>query len=95
MARELIDSGRVHSWAQLGRALGISGQAANQRFGAKGLGLEIPKRPRRFRTMVSVSLDDDLHRQLLAAMEGWPGGTSKAEVVRSMLARQLLEEVGS
>lgn len=40
----LIDEGRITSWTDLGKVLGISRQAAQARFGPDGYGLQMPER---------------------------------------------------
>lgn len=85
IAQELISSGRVTSWAELGRAFNITPQAANARFG-KQYNLQIPRPPRQFRRMVSVSLDGEMDAMLEDLRAS---GASRAQIVRDILAREL------
>ncbi len=92
MAQLLIDTGRVRTWRQLGAAFEISAQAANARFG-KQYGLGMPRRPRQFRRMVSVSLDAETDAQLEKIRSRYEGETpSRAEVVRDILRERLAAE---
>lgn len=90
LAVELIETGRVRSWAGLGREFEISGQAAHARFGPKGYGIRMPPRVRQERRMVSVSLDQALNEMVGMLQDSWPGPRpSRAQVVRSILEREL------
>lgn len=93
LAEQLIARGRIRSWAQLGRAFGISGQAAHARFGPKGYGLTLPRRERQDRKMVSVSLGPALDAHVEQIRATWPHEEerppSRARVVRMVLAEQL------
>ncbi len=91
LASELIQRGRVTSWQQLGTAFGISGQAAHSRFGPKGYGLSMPKRPRQPRKMVSVSLDNQGDSDLETIRQRWSGAKAptRARIARLILDREL------
>ncbi len=91
LATELIQRGRVNSWQQLGTAFGISGQAAHARFGPKGYGLEMPKRTRQPRRMVSVSLDSKGDEDLEVIRRRWTGEPvpTRARIARLILDREL------
>jgi hypothetical protein len=89
LAADLIDRGRVKSWAQLGAAFQISGQAAHSRFGPKGYGLTMPKRTRQQRRMVSVSLTPKLDSDLERIRTQWPDGKAPT---RARIARIVLEQ---
>jgi hypothetical protein len=90
LAQELIERGRVATWLQLGTAFGISGQAAHARFGPKGYGLVIPKRARKTRRVVSVSLGPKLDGELEALRQRWTG--EDPPPTRAGLARLILEK---
>ncbi len=87
LAAYLIESGQAASWAELGRAFGISPQAANARFGQR-YKLRIPRPSRQFRRMVSVLLAEEMDTLLDQACVV-SGGISRAQVVREILAREL------
>lgn len=87
LASELIEAGRVHSWRELGRAFGISAQAAQMRFGNQ-YGLVMPARVRTERQMVSVSLDAELAERLERLREQ-SSHDSRAGVVRELLREHL------
>ncbi len=97
MAEELIAEGLVTTWKQLGAAFEISAQAANARFG-KQYGLRMPKRPRQFRRMVSVSLDQEMDTALETIRKRLeaPGmeTPSRAHIVRELLRDHLLSLQG-
>ncbi len=91
MAEQLMAMGRIRTWAQLGKAFGISGQAAHARFGPKGYGLSMPKRGRQKRRMVSVSLGQQLHELVEQIRTDWPteDAPSRARIVRLVLDAEL------
>jgi hypothetical protein len=104
-ALELIGSGRVRSWAELGRSFGITGQAANQRFGKgtqkrPGYGLTMPLRERRYTRAVSVSLDEEMYELVERIRRNTAGRTlgrrmpSQASVLRQVIERHLSEDAG-
>ncbi len=95
-AAKLIADGTVTTWVELGARLGISGQAANQRFGRDGYGLAMPKPSRRYTEAVSASFAPATMariqelRRLLAVDGSLP---SEASVVRTMVERHIDEEL--
>lgn len=93
LAQELIDSGRVITWRDLGKAFGITAQAAQMRFGHT-YGLALPAREPANRHMVSVSLSTALEGRLEAARahaahRDTPGRSSRAHIVREILDAHL------
>ncbi len=100
MAQELIEMGRVRTWVQLGRAFGITGQAANQRFGKgtdkrAGYGLKMPPQ-RRYNRAVSVSLTEESDALVELIRRRTPGRRlpSRASVLRDIVERHLPDEAG-
>lgn len=103
LAQRLIEDGTVTSWAELGRRFGITGQAANQRFGRgtdkrPGYGLQMPDRPRRYTRPVTMALSPESYRMLetLRARAGANGHLpSVASVARLVMEKHLPEDVAA